>query len=134
MLIREKVQSDPSTVSTPLSLDDIFDQALEAGAEDIVEEESPATSTVATDEIATTERSESEQLPGFDIYIEATNTAKFAQQMEQHGYKIEEIRVEYVANPDTTVQVQEKAATDLKKLISALENVEDVTGVYTNAE
>ena len=83
--------------------------ALEAGAEDATEEED-----------------------GIVIYTEASDLMKVKQALDAAGLTITSAELQYV--PSSFVPVEGEAADKLEKLLSAIDDLDDVTNVYTNAE
>ncbi|KAK9470568.1 transcriptional regulator TACO1-like protein [Dipodascopsis tothii] len=112
--------SKKKDTTEPVEFDSIFENAIEASAEDLFESER-ATGTGL--------------VSGYDIIMEPANTARLAQTMKEHGYVIEEMEIEYLANPDTAVCLDDIVSSDaVSKLVDSLQEVEDVTGVYTNVK
>ncbi|ANB15480.1 hypothetical protein AWJ20_3108 [Sugiyamaella lignohabitans] len=93
--------------------DELFEFVIDLGAEDIVENE---TSGLLT------------------IYTSPQSTSKVASGIKDSGkYKISNMGIEYSANPDTSVAELDEAKTQsLQKLISSLEDLDDVTEVHSN--
>jgi YebC/PmpR family DNA-binding regulatory protein len=83
--------------------------ALEAGAEDAVEEDD-----------------------GTTIYTSPSDLMKVRQALADAGLEITSAEVQYV--PSSYVPIEGEAAEKLEKLLSAVDDLDDVTNVYTNAE
>ena len=83
--------------------------ALDAGAEDITEEDE-----------------------GSVIYTEATDLMKVRQALVDAGLTVNSAELQYV--PSSYVPVPEENAEKLEKVLNALDDLDDVTNVYTNAE
>lgn len=83
--------------------------ALEAGAEDAVEEED-----------------------GIEIYTEASDLMKVRDALTKSGMTITSAELQYV--PTSSVPVEGENAEKLEKLLDAIDDLDDVTNVYTNAE
>ena len=83
--------------------------ALDAGAEDITEEDE-----------------------GSVIYTEATDLMKVRQALVDAGLTVNSAELQYV--PTSYVPVPEENAEKLEKVLNALDDLDDVTNVYTNAE
>ncbi len=89
--------------------DDATMSALDAGAEDVAEED---------DETV--------------IYTAATDLMKVRGELLKVGLTITSAELQYV--PTSTVPVEGDTAEKLEKVLSALDDLDDVTNVYTNAE
>lgn len=87
--------------------DEVMMAALDAGAEDVVEEDD-----------------------GTVIYTDASDLMKVREAMA--GFTISSAEVQYV--PTTYVPVEAEVAEKLERLLSAIDDLDDVTNVYTNAE
>ena len=83
--------------------------ALEAGAEDANEEEE-----------------------GIIIYTEASDLMKVKKALDEAGMTVTSAEIQYV--PNSFVPVEGENAEKLEKLLSAVDDLDDVTNVYTNAE
>ena len=83
--------------------------ALDAGAEDITEEDE-----------------------GSVIYTEATDLMKVRQALVDAGLTVNSAELQYV--PTSYVPVPEENAEKLEKVLNAVDDLDDVTNVYTNAE
>ena len=83
--------------------------ALEAGAEDVSEEED-----------------------GLEIYTAASDLMKVRQNLVDAGLNVTDAELKYV--PNTTVPVEGDNAEKLEKLLDAIDDLDDVTAVHTNAE
>ncbi len=80
--------------------------ALEAGAEDAEEEED-----------------------GIEIYTEATDLMKVREKLVSAGLNVTSAELQYVANNLVPVEDEEK----LEKLLDAIDDLDDVVAVHTNA-
>lgn len=89
--------------------DDLVMAALEAGAEDVIEEED-----------------------GSIIYTEASDLAKVRKGLKEAGIAIESAELEYVA--DNRVPLDQEQEEKLAKLLDVIDDLDDVTAVYTNAD
>ncbi|MCI5840125.1 MAG: YebC/PmpR family DNA-binding transcriptional regulator [Peptoniphilaceae bacterium] len=87
--------------------DKLMMDALEAGAEDVVEE---------TD--------------SYIIYTDRTSFNETKSILSENGYKFDDAEVSYI--PSNYIDVDESKHSSLFKLIDALEDDDDVQGVYTN--
>lgn len=96
-------------IFVPQKNDELTMSALEAGAEDI-----------------------SEETDGTTIYTVAGDLAKVRSGLIDAGYTIESAELQYVAT--TNVPVDEANAEKLEKLLEAVDDLDDVTAVHTNAE
>ena len=83
--------------------------ALEAGAEDVSEEED-----------------------GLEIITDASDLMKVRGELVEKGVNVESAELKYV--PTSTVPVEGDTAEKLEKLLDAIDDLDDVTNVYTNAE
>lgn len=83
--------------------------ALEAGAEDAIEEED-----------------------GIEIITAATDLMKVRQSLLDAGLKVEEAEQRYVSN--NKVPLSDEDAEKVDKLLDVIDDLDDVTAVYTNAE
>lgn len=89
--------------------EDALMTALEAGAEDATEEEE-----------------------GITIYTEASDLMKVRNGLVEAGLTVTSAEQQYV--PTSYVPVEGENAEKLEKLLSAIDDLDDVTAVYTNAE
>lgn len=89
--------------------EDAMMAALEAGAEDVTEEDE-----------------------GSVIYTAASDLMKVRAALADAGLTITSAELQYV--PNNYVPVEGEAAEKLEKLLGAIDNLDDVTNVYTNAE
>lgn len=83
--------------------------ALEAGAEDAVEEED-----------------------GIEIVTAATDLMKVRQNLLDAGLKVEEAEQKYISN--NKVPLSDEDAEKVDKLLNIVDDLDDVTAVHTNAE
>lgn len=89
--------------------DAVMMTALEAGAEDVVDEDD---STI--------------------VYTEASDLMKVRQALVDGGLTVNSAELQYV--PTTFVPVEGEAAEKLEKLLGAIDELDDVVNTYTNAE
>ena len=89
--------------------EDAMMAALEAGAEDVTEEDE-----------------------GSVIYTAASDLMKVRAALADAGLTITSAELQYV--PNNYVPVEGEAAEKLEKLLGAIDDLDDVTNVYTNAE
>ena len=101
--------SRKGVIFVPQKGDELTMAALEAGAEDITEE---------TD--------------GTTIYTASGDLAKVRSALIDAGYTIESAELQYVAT--TNVPIDDEASEKLEKLLNAIDDLDDVTAVHTNAE
>ena len=83
--------------------------ALDAGAEDVSEEED-----------------------GLEIITDASDLMKVRGELVEKGINIESAELKYV--PTSTIPVEGDNAEKLEKLLDAIDDLDDVTAVHTNAE
>lgn len=89
--------------------DEAMMAALEAGASDAAEEDD-----------------------GIIIYTESSDLMKVRQTLMNNGLTVTSAELQYV--PNSYVPVEGENAEKLEKLLSAIDDLDDVTNVYTNAE
>ena len=89
--------------------EDAMMAALEAGAEDVTEEDESSV-----------------------IYTAASDLMKVRAALADAGLTITSAELQYV--PNNYVPVEGEAAEKLEKLLGAIDDLDDVTNVYTNAE
>lgn len=89
--------------------EDAMMAALEAGAEDVTEEDD-----------------------GSEIVTAATDLMKVRQALVDAGLTVKSAELQYV--PSSYVPVEGANAEKLEKLLDALDELDDITNVYTNAE
>ncbi len=89
--------------------EDAMMAALEAGAEDVVEEDD-----------------------GSVIYTAASDLMKVRGALIEAGLTVNSAELQYV--PNNYVPVEGDSAEKLEKLLGAIDDLDDVTNVYTNAE
>lgn len=89
--------------------DSLMDAALNAGAEDII----------------------SDDEGGFEVICPPHDFSAIKQQLEAAGFKAD--MAEVVMKPDTETLFEGENAIKMQKLLDALENLDDVQDVYTNA-
>ncbi len=89
--------------------DEIMMAALDAGAEDVADEDD-----------------------GTTIYTAAGDLAKVRSALIEAGIEIDSAELQYVAN--NTVPVDEEISAKVEKLLDAIDDLDDVVAVHTNAE
>ena len=89
--------------------DALMEAALNAGAEDVI----------------------SDDEGGFEVVCGPHDFSNIKQQLEAAGFKAE--LAEVVMKPDTETLFEGENAIKMQKLLDALENLDDVQDVYTNA-
>ncbi|MBR3236755.1 YebC/PmpR family DNA-binding transcriptional regulator [Candidatus Saccharibacteria bacterium] len=89
--------------------EDALMKVLDAGAEDVVEEDE-----------------------GMVIYTDSADLMKVRQALIDAGLTVTSAELSYV--PSSYVPVEGENAEKLEKLLSAVDDLDDVTNVYTNAE
>ncbi|KAK9495279.1 transcriptional regulator TACO1-like protein [Lipomyces doorenjongii] len=123
-IIKRTVPEGSEGTPSVIDFDEIFEHAIEAGAEDIEKLE--------PDEEA--EGIEAE-LPVYQILVDPVDTAKFAQEMkDSHGYDIKDMGIEYVPKNESTVQLTDSQGETMRKVVESLNEIGDVQDVYTNAK
>ena len=89
--------------------DEVMMTALDAGAEDVADEED-----------------------GTTVYTAAGDLAKVRTALIAGGFEIKDAELQYV--PNTTVAVEGDTAEKVEKLLDAIDDLDDVVAVNTNAE
>lgn len=89
--------------------DEIMMAALDAGAEDVADEED-----------------------GTTIYTAAGDLAKVRSGLIDAGYEIDSAELQYV--PNNTIPVDEENSAKVEKILDAIDDLDDVVAVHTNAE
>ena len=69
---------------------------------------------------------------GIEIITEAADLMKTRQALIDAGFTVENAELRYIAN--TSVPVSEEDAEKVDKLLNAIDDLDDVTNVFTNAE
>ena len=69
---------------------------------------------------------------GIEIITEATDLMKVRQALIDAGLSVENAELRYIAN--TSMPVSEEDAEKVDKLLNAIDDLDDVTNVFTNAE
>lgn len=88
--------------------DEVMLTALDAGAEDVLDEDE---STI--------------------IYTDSSNLMKVRQSLLDSGLSVTSAELQYV--PTSYIPIEGENATKLEKLLSAIDDLDDVTNTYTNA-
>ena len=89
--------------------DEIMMAALDAGAEDVVDEDD-----------------------GTTIYTVASDLMKVRSALIDAGYEIDSAELQYV--PNNTVPVEGETGEKVEKILDAIDDLDDVVAVHTNAE
>ena len=89
--------------------DEIMMAALDAGAEDVVDEED-----------------------GTTIYTASSDLMKIRSALIENGYECESAELQYV--PNNTVPVEGENSEKVEKILDAIDDLDDVVAVHTNAE
>jgi len=96
--------------------DDLMMQALDAGADDVVEDNDPSTGSGQDESI---------------IYTDEKSLAKVRDNLKNAGVEVIEAELTYV--PKNTVVISDKETADkVMRLMEALEDLDDVTATHTN--
>lgn len=74
-----------------------------------------------------------EESGGYTVYTEMKSLAKVRQALVDAGMTIEDAELQYVANNDVPIDDAE-VARKLLKVLDALEDIDDVVNVHTNAD
>ena len=88
--------------------DEVMMAALDAGAEDVLDEED-----------------------GTTIYTAAGDLAKVREALIAAGYEVKEAELKYV--PNNEVEVEGETAEKVEKILDAIDDLDDVVAVHTNA-
>jgi YebC/PmpR family DNA-binding regulatory protein len=91
------------------SEDKLMEAALEAGADDVVQDEEG----------------------GFEVLCDPNAFAAVKEALEKAGFKADQAEV--IMKPDTETEFTGEDAQKMQKLLDALENLDDVQEIYTNA-
>jgi YebC/PmpR family DNA-binding regulatory protein len=91
------------------SEDKLMEAALEAGADDVVQDEEG----------------------GFEVLSDPNAFASVKEALEKAGFKADQAEV--IMKPDTETEFTGEDAQKMQKLLDALENLDDVQEIYTNA-
>lgn len=98
--------------------DDLMLQAIDAGAEDVQEDEADTTSSGQAESV---------------IYVDAKELAKVRDNLQTAGLEITEAELTYV--PNHMVEIKDEASVGkIMRLMDALENIDDVTNTHVNFE
>jgi len=101
--------SRKGVIFTKAKGDEIMMAALDAGAEDIADEDD-----------------------GTTIYTASSDLMKVRSALIEAGYKIDSAELQYV--PNNTVPIDEETAPKVEKILDAIDDLDDVVAVHTNAE
>lgn len=105
-----------------LKSDDVFEEMIELGCEDINEVEKDETELL------------SEQKDGnlIEIITDSKEFGKIAKELK-NKYRIKEMNIEYLPNEDTIVEINdEDTMVSFEKFMNLLDDIEDISQVYTN--
>ncbi len=89
--------------------DELMMAALDAGAEDVLDEED-----------------------GTTIYTAASDLMKVRSALIEAGIEVDSAELQYV--PNNNVPVDEETSTKVEKILDAIDELDDVVAVHTNAE
>ena len=89
--------------------DDLMMAALDAGAEDVLDEDD-----------------------GTTVYTASSDLMKVRSALIDGGTEIDSAELQYV--PNNTVPVDEETSTKVEKILDAIDDLDDVVAVHTNAE
>ncbi|KAG5365450.1 putative transcriptional regulatory protein [Yarrowia sp. C11] len=102
---------------TVLEFDHIMDQAIEWGAEDVEED---------TDHEG--------KVVSYTLYTDVQDTGAVAKMVQESGIAVADFSISYIANEDTKVDIEDEHKADIfHNFIESIEEIDDVTEVYTNA-
>ena len=101
--------SRKGVIFTKAKGDEIMMAALDAGAEDIADEDD-----------------------GTTIYTASSDLMKVRSALIEAGYEIDSAELQYV--PNNTVPIDEETAPKVEKILDAIDDLDDVVAVHTNAE
>ena len=101
--------SRKGVIFTKAKGDGIMMAALDAGAEDIADEDD-----------------------GTTIYTASSDLMKVRSALIEAGYEIDSAELQYV--PNNTVPIDEETAPKVEKILDAIDDLDDVVAVHTNAE
>jgi YebC/PmpR family DNA-binding regulatory protein len=101
--------SRKGVIFTKAKGDEIMMAALDAGAEDIADEDD-----------------------GTTIYTASSDLMKVRSSLIEAGYEIDSAELQYV--PNNTVPIDEETAPKVEKILDAIDDLDDVVAVHTNAE
>lgn len=101
--------SRKGVIFTKAKGDEIIMAALDAGAEDIADEDD-----------------------GTTIYTASSDLMKVRSALIEAGYEIDSAELQYV--PNNTVPIDEETAPKVEKILDAIDDLDDVVAVHTNAE
>lgn len=102
---------------TVLDFEDVMDRAIEWGAEDVEED---------IDHEGNVE--------SYTLYTDVQDTGAVAKAVQDSGIVVSDFSISYIANEDTMVDIEnEQRAMVFQAFIESIEDIDDVTEVYTNA-
>lgn len=100
------------------TLDDIFEVAIDVGAEDVEEF-----------------RDSENEYPGetlYRVFAEPGETGPLSNKLAERGYKLKDVITGYIPDPESTVDFPEEHAKGFQKAINLLDEIQEVTNYYTN--
>lgn len=100
------------------TLDQIFELAIDLGAEDVEQCEDP--------------ESENNSEPLYKIFTDPSQAHKMANDLSAKGYKLRDTATGYVANPDAQISLDEENQKSLKKALEHLEDIPEITNYFSN--
>lgn len=111
-------------VGDGLTSDDLFDELLEMGVEDI--NDLPKRD---EGEILSTEEKDGNLI---ELITDPKEFGKIAKELKDK-YKIKEMNIEYLPNEDTMVEIKDSdTMASYEKFMNLLDDIEDISQVYTN--
>ena len=106
--------------------DDIFEEMIEIGCEDINEIENNSNE----EELISKQVDEGNLI---ELITDPKDLGKIGKSLKEQGYKIKEMGIEYLGKEDTMVEINdEDTMISYEKFMSLLDDIEDITQVYTN--
>lgn len=96
-------------IFTKVKGDELMMAALDAGAEDVLDEED-----------------------GTTIYTAASDLMKVRSALIEAGIEVDSAELQYV--PNNNIPVDEETSTKVEKILDAIDELDDVVAVHTNAE
>ncbi|GMM48214.1 Dpc29 protein [Pichia kluyveri] len=106
--------------------DDIFEEMIEIGCEDINEIENNSNE----EELISKQVDEGNLI---ELITDPKDLGKIGKILKEQGYKIKEMGIEYLGKEDTMVEINdEDTMISYEKFMSLLDDIEDITQVYTN--
>ncbi|ODV70176.1 YebC-like protein [Hyphopichia burtonii NRRL Y-1933] len=100
------------------TVDDVLEVAIDIGAEDVEEYKDHE------------EEYNGEKL--FRIITDPSEVTQISNKLSEHGYKLKDSTISYIAEIDNQVLIEEDSIPNLQKTILKLDDVPEVTNYYTN--